>query len=350
MDAPSGRTPSEALRFARQIRFAPLGAAGQARLRAARVLLVGCGATGGVLAQTLTRAGVGTLVVVDRDVVEPSNLPRQVLFHDGHAEAGTPKALAAAETLAAIGGPTRVEPHVTHVDATNLPELAAGARLVLDGTDNLATRYLLNDLSVAQGVPWVYAGVVGGSGLVMPILPGKGPCLRCLFPEAPAPGVLPTCETAGVVLPAVGAVASLAAGSAMRILAAEDAGDWPEPRLVELDVWNGTTRTLEASADPACPACAAGEHPFLEAGRTRTAAVLCGRNTVQLPALDQPPDLTRLAERLAADAEVLGRNELFVRARSEELTLTVFRDGRALVEGTEDPARAQSHFDRWVGR
>lgn len=341
---------SDPERFARQIGFAPLGAAGQVRLERARVLLVGCGATGGILAQALVRAGVGHLTLVDRDVVERSNLPRQVLFEEQHAAAGTPKALAAAETLARSGGPTRVEPVVAHVDGGNVASLAADAELVLDGTDNLPTRYLLNDLCVSRGLPWVYAGVVGGAGLVLPVLPGAGPCLRCLFPEAPPPGTLPTCDTAGVLLPAVGAVGMLAAGLALRILAAADPTDRPRPRLLELDVWNGTTRALEAGADPDCPACGQGLFPFLEAGRSRTAATLCGRQTVQLPAGDRDLDLDGLAQRLAPLAQDLLSNPVFVRARVDELTLTVFRDGRALVEGTEDPDRAQALFDRLVGR
>jgi len=177
-------------RFDRQERFAPLGPAGQARLERARVLVVGAGALGGVLAQNLVRAGVGTLVLADRDVVELTNLPRQVLFEDRHAAEATPKALAARETLARIGGPTVVEAHAVHVEASNLEQLAADADLILDGTDNLTTRYLINDFAVRSGVPWIYGGVVSSGGLVLAVRPGKSACLRCIFPDPPPPGTV----------------------------------------------------------------------------------------------------------------------------------------------------------------
>jgi molybdopterin/thiamine biosynthesis adenylyltransferase len=341
-------------RFDRQIRFAPLGEAGQGRISGARVLLAGCGALGGSLAQTLVRCGVGTLVVVDRDVVELSNLPRQVLFEERHL--GAPKAEAAREALAAIGGPTRVEAHAAHLDADNLDELAEGAALLLDGTDNLATRYLLNDYAVERGIPWIYGGVVGGSGLVLAVLPGRGACLRCLFPDPPAPGSLATCDTAGVILPAVSAVASFQAGAALRLLAAGDEERARfEPQLVELDPWTPEVRRLPAPRDPDCPCCGAGEFPFLREGARSTAISLCGRNTVQvrpaMPTATGRPraDLARLAERvrsLASDVRDLGS---ILRFDADGCRVTVFADGRALIEGTSDLDRARALYDRFVG-
>ena len=336
-------------RFDRQVRFAPLGRAGQERLAAARVLVVGCGATGGVLAQSLARAGVGTLVLVDRDIVEITNLPRQVLFDDDHAARGVPKALAAAETLLRAGGPSRVEAHAMHLDAGNVDELARAADLVLDGTDNLATRYLLNDWCVKHGVPWIYAGVVGGAGLVLPVLPGRGACLRCVFPDPPPPGTLPTCDSAGVILPAVGAVASLAAGLALRLLARPDALETLEPALIELDAWNGEVRRITAARAEDCPACARGEYPFLERAAGRAAETLCGRDTVQIPATDAPPDLARIAQRLEGLATDVLAAGVLLRFAVDDLRITLFADGRALVEGTEDLARARAAYDRYVG-
>lgn len=333
-------------RFERQARFAPLGGEGQERLARAHVLLVGCGALGGVAAQTLTRSGVGRLRIVDRDVVEPTNLPRQVLFEDRHASAGTPKAEAARETLARAGGPTRVEARVAHVDARNLPALAEGVDLVLDGTDNLATRYLLNDFCVREGLPWVYAGVVGAAGLVLAVVPGHGPCLRCLFPDPPPAGSLPTCDTAGVLLPAVGAVASVQAGLALRLLAA------PEglvPALVEIDAWEGRARRVEAARASDCPACGARRFPFLEAPAPRDALVMCGRNAVQVLGAGRGLDLERVAERLGALTHDLRRAGSFLRFSVDAHRLTLFPDGRALVEGTEDPGRARALYDRYVG-
>jgi adenylyltransferase/sulfurtransferase len=342
--APSGADD----RFDRQVRFAPLGRAGQEHLEASRALLVGCGALGGVLAQSLVRAGIGALVLADRDVVEPSNLPRQVLFDERHAREGTPKALAAAETLARAGGPTRLLPEVVHVDVANLAALARGAALVLDGTDNLATRYLLNDFCVERGLPWIYAGVVGGAGLVLPVLPGRGACLRCVFPEPAPAGALPTCDSAGVILPAVGAVASLAAGLALRVLAGERALAGLEPALIEVDAWHGGVRRLAAPQDPDCPCCARREFPWLHQPPGRAPAVLCGRNTVQVPGAGAS-DLDALARRLAGVASDVRHAGVLLRFSADGVRFSVFPDGRALVEGTEDVDRARALYDRWVG-
>jgi adenylyltransferase/sulfurtransferase len=333
-------------RFDRQERFAALGSEGQARVQEARVLLVGCGALGGVLAQHLHRAGVGTLVLVDRDVVELSNLPRQVLFDERHAEEGTPKVLASAETLARAGGPTRLETHATHLDADNLPELAEGCDLLLDGTDNLGTRYLLNDYAVRHTVPWIYGGVVGGAGLVLPILPGRGPCLRCVFRDPPPAGTLATCDTAGVISPAVGLIASMQAGLALRLLSG--AAD-PEPALLELDAWNGEVRRIRTQADPECPACGQGRFPWLDEPKTQRAVSLCGRNTVQVRGQGDALDLDNLTKQLEGVARDIRRAGPILRFCVEDHQLTLFPDGRALVEGTEDTDRALALVDRYVG-
>ncbi len=349
MDRPAGD------RFDRQVRFAPLGPEGQRRLERSSVLLIGCGALGGSLAQILVRCGVGRLALVDRDLVELSNLPRQVLFEEQHV--GRPKVEAAREVLERIGGPTRLEALAAHAGADNLEELAAGADLVLDGTDNLATRYLVNDLCVQRGLPWVYGGVVGSSGLVLPVLPGRGACLRCLFPEPPPPGSLPTCDTAGVILPAVAAVAAVQAGAGLRLLSSDpDQRQAFEQRLYEIDVWRGALRQLEAPRDPGCPCCGRREFPFLLAPVERAAVALCGRNTVQVrpqrPAgRENAPraDLARLAERVRAYASALALDDALLRFDVDALRITVFPDGRALIEGTDDLDRARALYDRWVG-
>ncbi len=337
-------------RFEKQLRFAPLGAAGQARLHTARVALIGCGALGGSIAQNLVRAGVGQLTILDRDVVELSNLPRQVLFDEVHAQTRALKVEAAAQTLARIGGPTKVEGLAVHLDASNVHTHLGGVDLVLDGTDNLATRYLVNDWCVRYGVPWIYGGVVGAAGLVLAIVPGQGPCLRCLFPDPPPPGTVATCDTDGVILPAVAAVAALQSGLALRLLA-RDKDEPVVARLLELDVWNGAMRQLELAADPDCPACGRGEFPFLERGETDAALVLCGRNAVQLPPAGAV-DLAALEFRLRSLGGEVRRTAaaLAWNPASGALRLTLFRDGRALVDGTEDPGEAQAFFDRTVGR
>ena len=343
----SAPPPESAQRFDRQIRFAPMGQTGQAALERSRVLLVGCGALGGVLAQCLTRAGVGELVLVDRDIVELTNLPRQVLFEERHAREGVPKVLAARETLERIGGPTRLETHALHLDAGNLAQLADRATLILDGTDNLATRYLVNDWCVRAGLPWVYGGVVGGAGLVLAIVPGQGPCLRCLFPEPPPLGSLETCDTAGVILPAVGLVASLQAGLAMRLLVR------PEgfvPALVELDAWSGSVRELRLRRREDCPTCGLHEFPYLDAPEQEQAISLCGRNTVQVRGrVGASLDLELLARKLEGVASRVQLAGPLLRVRVEELQLTIFPDGRALIEGTDRAERALAIYDRYVG-
>ncbi|MEM9381073.1 MAG: ThiF family adenylyltransferase [Planctomycetota bacterium] len=347
MTTVDGAAGPEEDRFARQTRFAPLGAEGQARLADATVLVVGCGALGGVLAQWLARAGVGTLHLVDRDIVEPTNLPRQVLFTEQHAIEGAPKALASAETLRAIGGPTRVVPHVAHLDADRLLELGPGVDLVLDGTDNMATRYLVNDFAVREGVPWIYAGVVSGGGVVLPVLPGVGPCLRCLFPDPPPPGTLPTCDTAGVLGPAVGAVASLQAGLAMRVLAGREP---LVPALIEIDAWSGTTRRLQVPRVPGCPCCTDRSFEFLEGGGEAEAVSLCGRNTVQvLPSRGAAPSADAVEEQLVGAGVAPQRVGPLLRFRADGHRFTLFPDGRALVEGTEDTERALALVARWIG-
>ncbi|MFN0243678.1 MAG: ThiF family adenylyltransferase [Planctomycetota bacterium] len=342
MDA-ADPSESDVRRFERQTRFAPLGLAGQRRLESSRVLLVGCGALGGALAQSLVRSGVGELVLADRDVVDVSNLPRQVLFDERHAREGALKVAAAAETLARIGGPTRVTPHAVDVDVETLPDLAAGVDLVLDGTDNMATRYLINDYCVAHGVPWIYAGVVGAHGLVLFVRPGSA-CLRCVFPTPPPPGALATCETGGVVQPAVAMVAALSAAQALRALAGDTTF---EPGLLELDAWNATLRSLRVERDPQCPCCGARVFPFLEAPLVQDAVRLCGRDAVQVRGRAVP--LAELARSIAGVARRVQQNELCVRFEVESQRITVFAGGRALVEGTSDLGRARALYRRYVG-
>ena len=360
-------------RYRKQTLFAPIGERGQALLGRATALLVGCGATGSVIAETLVRAGLGTLRVADRDFVEASNLQRQVLFDEADAAARTPKAAAAAKKLAAVNSAVRVEPHVADVTPATLPGLADGCDLLLDGTDNFETRFLVNDLSLETGVPWVYAGVVGGAGQTTAVLPGETACLRCLMPEPPAPGTAETCDTAGVIGPAVGVVASLAAASALKLLTGNR--DAVRPHLVLADVWAGTFRTVDTTplfAAGDCPACGRGgprERLWLRGERAAGTAVLCGRNAVQLtpagdhaanPAGGGTVDLDALADRFRRasgdGAEVRGNRFLVSSAvplagpdgREVRGELTVFRDGRVIVTGTTDPAVARAAVARWL--
>lgn len=341
----------DAQRFARQERLSGWGAVGQERLSSARVAIVGTGALGGAAAQWLVRAGVGRLHLIDRDVVEPSNLPRQVLFDAEDARQRRPKVAAAASALGRIGGPTQLEEHALHLDARFLRRLGRNVDLWIDGTDNPATRYLLNDYAIKHGKPWVYAGVVGTHGVVLPVAPEiPGPCLRCLFPEPPEAGLLPTCDSAGVLGPAVGAVAALQAGWALRYLTCEpDQRRHLPAQWSEVDPWQGQARTRSLPSDPACTACVARQFEFLDGAGAEVPEILCGRNAVQLPARPSAVDLDALQSRLAASAaHGVERTEHLLRFDAEDLRISVFADGRALVEGTEDPGRARQVGDRWL--
>ena len=344
-------------RYHRQVLLPQIGDAGQARLGAVRVLLVGCGALGSVLADQLVRAGVGWLRLVDRDVVETTNLQRQVLYDEKDAANGTPKAAAAADRLRRVNSAVQVHPVVTDVHAGNVEDLAGLGRdgppmdLILDGTDNVETRYLLNDVAVKHGIPWVYGACVGTEGRMMAVRPPDGPCLRCVFPEPPGPGELPTCDTAGVLGPVAAVVASLQAVAAFKLLTGH--GEAVAEELVTLDLWSGRWRqtSLAGARRADCKTCGRREFEFLERGADRSVS-LCGRNAVQVrPGVGRGLDLGVVADRLKGCGAVEQTPHL-VRCRWDDgtdLRLTVFPDGRAIVQGTNDPDRARSVYARWVG-
>ncbi len=337
-------------RYARQTLFAPLGVEGQARLRAGRALICGCGALGTVAAETLVRAGVGFVRIVDRDFVELSNLQRQVLFDEQDAAQGLPKAVAAAAKLRAINSQVEIDPQVADLSSANVAALAAGMDVIVDGTDNFETRFLLNDAALAWGLPWIYAGCVGAEGRMLVVLPGETPCLRCLMSDEPPAGALPTCDTAGVLGPAVTVTASLAALEAMKILAGRRAA--VNRQMVVIDLWENQLRqfnvaNLREAVD--CPACRHREFPWLRGERGSQAAVLCGRNAVQLA--PSGPGAVSL-EAIAAGWAGLGRltrNPYLVRLHLDDLVLTVFADGRLIVGGVTDVAQARSLAARYLG-
>lgn len=341
-------------RYARQIRFAPFGAAGQARLSAATVAIVGVGALGCVAANHLARAGVGRLLLIDRDIVEPSNLQRQCLYDEADAAAGTPKAIAAARRLRQINGSVVYEARAVDLNAGNIETLLAGADLVLDGTDSFGIRYLLNEWSVRSGVPWIYGAAVGASGMTMTIRPDSGgPCLRCLFPRPPAGGALDTCETAGVLAPIVDLIASVQTMEALKLLGGcEEA---LHGALLQTDLWHVGWRQLEIgdARKPDCPVCGQRRFELLEGeGAEPLVASLCGRMAVQIsPASDAPPvDLARLAARWSALGRV-ERHEYLLRLRREDgLTISLFPDGRALLSGTDDLLRARRVYGELLGQ
>ena len=333
-------------RYARQTLFVGIGRAGQERIAKSRVLIVGCGATGSVLANTLARAGVGFLRVVDRDYVEGNNLQRQVLYGEEDVLRGLPKAVAAAAQLRRVNGLIEVDARATDLTAENVEELIAGMDLVLDGTDNFETRYLLNDACLKAGVPWIYSGVIAAYGVTMTILPRETACLRCVFPERPLPGTTPTCDTAGVLNGIVGVIAGLASTEALKYLVGSD-------RLVRgltwMDLWENTFDRIELPRQADCPACGQGQYEFLDAPLDAGGTSLCGRNAVQVrPPAPMTVDLEELAERLRPVGDVAS-NGFLLRLRVDGHEVTVFPDGRAIVKGTDDPAVARSLYARYIG-
>ncbi len=351
-ESQAARSPADAAlaRYERQLRFAPLGVEGQRRLAGSSALLVGCGALGSHVADLLVRAGVGRLRIADRDFLELSNLQRQTLFDEQDLAAELPKAVAAAATLARINSQVVVEPIVADLDHRNIAELAAGVDLILDGSDNFAVRFLINDLAVRDSIPWIFAGVVGAAGQTMTILPGETPCLRCLMSEPPAAGEAPTCETAGILGPAVATIAALQAGEALKILSGnrQAASRW----LTIVDLWENRLRQIDVSAlrnQTDCPACRRREFSWLSGERAEQSAVLCGRGAVQLtPPERRDWDLVALAERLAGVGRV-SRNAYLLRLTVDEYQLTLFPDGRAIISGTDEVAKARAVYARYVG-
>jgi molybdopterin/thiamine biosynthesis adenylyltransferase len=335
-------------RYSRQMILPGWGREGQQRLAKKTAAIVGCGALGSHIASHLVRAGVGRLVVADRDFVEWHNLPRQALYSEADAAAGVPKAVAAARRLRQINTLVEIEEHVLDVNADTVEDLIIGADVVLDGADNFEVRYLVNEACVKHGIPWVYGGVLGTYGLTAAIVPGETPCLRCLLGPMPPPGAVPTCETAGVLGPAVAIVAALEATEGLKVLL--DKRDELLHSLVMVDVWNGDfERAQTQKSKVRCPVCDDGTYRLLEAEQGSMAAVLCGRNAVQIS--HRPPhpvDLRLLADRLSG-AGAVEVNEYLLRLDVEGVQLTVFPDGRTIIKGTDDPSRARALYARYIG-
>ncbi|MBX5445825.1 MAG: ThiF family adenylyltransferase [Sphaerobacter sp.] len=341
-------TRSTPARYQRQAIFAPIGPEGQQCIQRARVCIVGVGALGTHVADTLARAGVGFLRIVDRDVPELTNLQRQILFDESDLDAGLPKAIAAARRLSAINSEIEIDARAVDVNQTNIEGLIGDVDFVIDGTDNFEIRYLLNDACVKQGIPWIYGGVIGSYGMSMTILPGETPCLRCVFPDPPPPGEAPTCDTAGVLGPAVAAVAAIESAEALKL--ATGARENLNRTLLSLDIWDLTfDRIPLGEPNTECPCCGRRQFEFLNREAPSHTTQLCGRDAVQV--LVHPPariTLASLAERLKPVGEV-GYNAYLLRFRTDGYDLTVFPDGRAIIKGTTDPVEARSVYARYIG-
>jgi molybdopterin/thiamine biosynthesis adenylyltransferase len=332
-------------RYSRQILFPGIGSDGQRRLAAAKVAVVGCGATGSAVASLLARSGVGTIRIIDRDYVEPSNLQRQVLFDEADARESLPKAVAAARRIRAFNSEIVVEPAVADLIPGNVAALLEGVGLILDGTDNFETRYLLNDFAVKNKVPWVYAAAVGSYGVTLNILPATTACLACVFPESPR-GALETCETAGILNSAANLVASIEASEALKLLAGAE--DKIRRTLLSFDLWLNQWAEVRATGPrEGCRTC--GEHAFVHlAGQGRPRITLCGRNSVQIHERHRAIDFREMNERLQPHGTVR-HNEFVLKFWHEPYEMTLFPDGRAIIKGTTDAGIARSLYARYVG-
>ena len=342
-------------RYSRQVLFAPIGEEGQARLARAHAAIVGVGATGAATASLLTRAGMGRLTLIDRDFVEPSNLQRQVLFDEDDARESLPKAEAARRHLARVNSRVEVTARIADLTPTSAAELIGEADVVLDCTDNFETRYVLNDLCVRDGRPWIYAAAVGAYAATMNILPSPADggearweptaCLACVFPASPT-GNVETCDTAGILSTAVNFAASLEVTEALKLLTGQP--ERMRRTLLAYDLWSGERSEVAAGRPrPDCPVCGGREFRAL-AGEGRAPITLCGRNSVQIHEHARAVDLAALARRLEPLGEVRA-NGLLLRFHVAPHTLTVFPDGRALIQGTTDVGRARSLYARYVG-
>jgi adenylyltransferase/sulfurtransferase len=344
--------PKSYERYSRQILFSEIGEAGQQLLLESSAVMVGCGALGTALANLLVRAGVGKLRIVDRDFVEPSNLQRQTLFEESDAQEALPKAVAAERRLRAINSGVSIEGIVADVSPKNAEELLSGFPLILDGTDNFETRFLLNDVAVHLNVPWIYAAVVASYGVTLTVRPGQTACLACALESESGngsqqqAGMEDTCDTIGVLGAAAGVIASIQAAEAIKLLAgkSESAGG----RLISFDVWSGKFQSVRVARNPECRVCVRRDFRYLE-GEAQPHLTMCGRDSVQIHERRRQLDLTALGKRIALTVAEVRENGFLLRFRVPPYEMTVFADGRAIIKGTRDTSVARSLYARYIG-
>jgi molybdopterin-synthase adenylyltransferase len=336
-------------RYSRQILFKPIGQAGQQKLLNSRAVIVGAGALGTVIANHLVRAGVGYVRLIDRDLVELSNLQRQSLYDEEDAAGNLPKVIAAENKLRKINSTVKVEAIITDLNLDNAEELISDFDVIVDGTDNFSTRYLINDVSVKYGIPWVYGGAVSSRGMFAVFIPGKTPCYRCLFPEVPV-GLGETCDTIGVLSPLTDIIGSFEAVEALKLLV----GAEHNPNLEQIDIWFPSSLQMDISAghNPECPTCVHQQFEFLDRSSDHQVAyaVLCGRDTVQInPRNIKEFDLKSLAKRLGESGKVSVNSFLLRFSPNKEVSMVFFKDGRVLVHGLNEVVEAKKYYARYVG-
>ena len=338
---------SQAERYSRQILFRGIGEAGQQKLAQARIAIVGCGATGSALAGLLARAGIGRLRIIDRDYVEPSNLQRQSLFDEADAAESLPKAIAAERKISAINSQVLVEPKVEDLVPTNIETLLDGMEIILDGTDNFETRYLINDFAVKRSRPWIYSAAVGSYAVTLNVIPGKTACLACIFPDSPR-GMVETCETSGILNSAVNLVASIAATEVLKLVVSGPDTSSLRRTLLSFDLWTNEQAEISASKPRSgCRTCDDREFVHL-AGEARPHITLCGRNSVQIHERQRPIDFAEMDRRLQPHG-IVRHNNFVLKFWHEPYEMTVFPDGRAIIKGTTDTAVARSLYARYIG-
>lgn len=333
-------------RYSRQTVYKQFGAEGQQKLLSARVAVIGIGALGTVIANNLCRAGVGFLRLIDRDIVELTNLQRQTLFDEDDAAGEFPKAVAACQHLSKVNSEIILEPVVTDVNGVNIESLISDTDLVLDGTDNAETRYLVNEACHKLNIPWIYGGALGASGMTMNILYGDGPCFCCLRPAAPAPGSSPTCSTFGVMNAITGIIASIESMEALKILIGS-----PQVRkeMLYMNIWESSSDYIEVKKNPACPVCVDARYEFLGRNSGAAAMSLCGRDSVQVtPETQSPVDLKQIADKLRQAGEV--RESRFMLIYEDgKAAFNLFPDGRAIIKNVKDEAAAKSVYAEYIG-
>jgi molybdopterin/thiamine biosynthesis adenylyltransferase len=341
-------TAKNLARYLRQTIFPGIGEDGQRKLLEARVLIAGCGATGTVVANHLARAGIGHLTVVDRDFIELNNLQRQLLYDEKDLAANLPKAIAAERKLRAINSEIDVRGIVADINAENIETLIAGMTLVMDGTDNFETRYIVNDACIKHNIPWVYTGAVSSYGMSQTIIPGQTACLRCLFSDIPPAGSTATCDTAGVVGPVVSVVASISATEAIKYIVGN--GERNEG-IIHADVWYNTYEQFDNGGPRAdCPACGQRNFEFLNQERGARTVSLCGRDAVQIRVTGGSKlRMAQLAEQLRNVSQITAQNDYLLRFKVDGYEITLFADARAIVKGTQDETVARGLYAKYIG-
>lgn len=334
-------------RYSRQIILENIGKKGQEKLLNSSVAIVGCGALGTVAANNLARAGVGKIKIIDRDFVELNNLQRQMLFDEN--DVGSPKAVAAATKVHDINSEIEVVPVIKDLNYTNAEELLENVDLVVDGTDNILTRMLVNDICVKNEIPWIYTGAIGTSGMSMNILPKKA-CIRCLYPGVPKAGSLPTCDTMGVLNTATVIMGSIETTEAIKILLGYyDDDESTNSNLIVYDTWNHSFDTITVRKNEKCECCGNQNYEYIDSDEQEIITSLCGRNAIQITPAD-PKELS--LKKIAENLEKLGKvkcSDFIMIFSNDETEISLFRDGRAIIKGTDDEKVARSIYARYIG-